>query len=253
VRPPLFWYSPSERGEVGRGRSERRDALLGRCSSFGLGAPRTRRSTKCRISELRGLHVPGHTVSDRRSDITAMTPASSDDGKDRNDARFQCLHVTAQPANRPHHRDPTKILLIAAKRPPPRPLAVDCDRRLQNQFHQQSLGLITRYSCAAVSTRSLLASFPRKAGTQSNQNPVCRAGPPPSWGRRRMRKGNHPSGSTRNRFNQMTRPVSAPYRTFRIWIDRSAWDAAISPSPTACQRRRRSVGHHRRMIYYGLS
>ncbi len=47
-------------------------------------------------------------------------------------------------------RDPTKILLIAAKRTP------DLGRRLatvidayKTQFHQQSVGLITRNSCAS--------------------------------------------------------------------------------------------------------
>ena len=46
--------------------------------------------------------------------------------------------------------DPTKILLVAARREP------DLARRLsavidayKSQFHQQSVGLITRYSCAA--------------------------------------------------------------------------------------------------------
>jgi hypothetical protein len=47
-------------------------------------------------------------------------------------------------------RDPTKILLVAAKRAP------DLARRLatvidayKSEFHQQSVGLITRDSCAA--------------------------------------------------------------------------------------------------------
>ena len=46
-------------------------------------------------------------------------------------------------------RDPTKILLVAAKRTPdlPHRLAAVIDR-YKTKFHQQSVGLITRDSCA---------------------------------------------------------------------------------------------------------
>ncbi len=47
-------------------------------------------------------------------------------------------------------RDPTKILLVAAKRTPdlPRRLSAVIDA-YKTRFHQQSVGIITRDSCAA--------------------------------------------------------------------------------------------------------
>jgi hypothetical protein len=56
----------------------------------------------------------------------------------------------AQSANRPHRPRPTKILLVAAKRTPDlaRSLSTVIDA-YNTQFHQQSIGLITRDSCAA--------------------------------------------------------------------------------------------------------
>jgi hypothetical protein len=69
---------------------------------------------------------------------------------DRDDARFHCLHEVAQPATGPHRPRPDQILLVAAKRTPDlaRSLSTVIDA-YNTQFHQQSIGLITRDSCAA--------------------------------------------------------------------------------------------------------
>ncbi len=140
-----------ERGGLGQENSERHRALVGRPPSFGLGEPRTSRSSGVADRRTARASRPDHTVSDRRSDITRMTPASSDDGKDREDARFQCRHVVTEPADRPYRPRPdqnppgcSRRTADLAQRLPP---VIDAS---MTKSHQQWVSLITRHSCAAV-------------------------------------------------------------------------------------------------------
>jgi hypothetical protein len=92
-------------------RARSREVRAARCAGWTPVIVRLRRATNLTIQRVgyqgtARASRPGHTVSDRRSDITGMTPASSDDGKNRDDARFQCLQVVACNDRRPAHTTP---------------------------------------------------------------------------------------------------------------------------------------------------